>query len=114
MTFKEWELQAEYIPLNKYTSSGNEIQVCSLIFPYNVKVYERTIFPWNFLKEPVTHWTIDLILPESFIDKIKEFNGELNDCYYTDKGFGMAEFNNLNDAFNFNEWYKNDLIKRTT
>jgi hypothetical protein len=38
-------------------------------------------------------------------DDIKKFDGALSDDYYTDEGYGMPEFTNLKQAFNFNEYY---------
>ena len=106
ITFKEWESQAEYTPCNRFMSCGNEIQICSLQLSDTVKLYERTFYPWNFLKEPTVYWTIDLVLPISFIDKIKEFNGILSDNFYTDENFGLPEFDKLENAFNFFQWYE--------
>ena len=108
-TFKEWESKAEYTPLNRFMNCGNEIQVCGLLFPHNVHVTERTFFPWNFMKDPSTYWVLDLVLPISITDKIKEFGGELSDCYYTDEGYGMPEFRNLEKAFEFNEYYNSNM-----
>jgi hypothetical protein len=108
-TFKEWESKAKYKPLNRFMSCGNEIQVCGLIFPHKVHVTERTFFPWNFMKSPSTYWVLDLILPNSVADKVKEFEGELTDKYYTDEGYGMPEFTDLEKAYQFNEYYNENM-----
>ena len=110
MTFKEWECIAEYTPLNRFFSCGNEIQVCGLIFPNNIHVTERTFFPWNVFKNVTTYWVLDIVLPNKFKDKINEFGGELSDCYYTEEGYGMPEFKELEKAFDFNEWYHSEQM----
>ena len=109
MTFKEWESKAEYTPLNRFWSCGTEIQVCGLIFPHKVHVTERIYFPWNFMKNPSTYWALDLILLNSVEDKVKEFGGKLSDRYYTDEGYGMPEFTDLEKAFQFNEYYNENM-----
>lgn len=111
MTFKEWEEQAEYKQEYKFVTHGTEIQICSLVLPYNVKVFERTIFPWNFLKNPKTYYCLDIVLPVSYEKSIVKYNGTFNTEYYTDEGYGLAEFNNLEDSFNFNEWYNLNKVK---
>jgi hypothetical protein len=105
--FEEWQSKAEYTPLNRFTNCGNEIQICSLDLPGNVKLLERTTFWHNFLKEPSNHWIVDLVLLESiYKKKVEEFNGTFSDAYYTSPGFGTAEFLTIEDAFNFNQWYQ--------
>jgi hypothetical protein len=109
ISFKDWEATAEYTPLNKFMNCGNEIQVCSLDLPNNTKVIERTFMPWNFLKEPTSSYVVDLVLPVSMTDKVKEFNGRMAGEYYTDEGYGMPEFKDLENAFNFNQYYHEHL-----
>jgi hypothetical protein len=107
--FKDWEAKAEYTPLNRFMSCGTEIQVSSLMFPNNTRIIERTFFPWNIFKSSTTFWVLDLVLPVGMTDDVKKFDGVLSDNYYTDEGYGMPEFTNLNQAFDFNEHYHSKL-----
>lgn len=113
MTFDEWSKTKSIKPVNKYMQHGNEIQICKVSFPYEVTLTERTFFPFFFLNPVVVIYIMDLVLPlmSECHDKIKEFGGDLETCYYTEDGYGMPEFNNLEDAWKFNEWYHNKKQK---
>lgn len=109
MNFEEWESQAEYTQLNNFMSCGTNIQVSGLMFPYNVHVTERTYFWWNFLKDSTTHWVLDLVIPETEKKTIEDFGGTFATQYYTDDGYGMPQFDDLEKAFNYNEHYARSI-----
>lgn len=107
MKLEDWTI--EYTPLYRSHQGGNEIQVVKFDFPNNTEVIERTYFPWNIFKNPTTWWCVDLVLPMSFEPLVKEFGGILTDKYYTADGYGMPEFTDLEQAFNFHQQYLNNL-----
>jgi hypothetical protein len=109
ISFEKWTASAEYTQLNKFMSCGNEIQVCSLPLPNNTKVIERTFIPYNIFKNITYYYVVDLVLPVSMTEKVVEFNGRMADEYYTDEGYGMPEFKELEDAFKFNQYYHEHL-----
>ena len=107
MTFEEWNKTESIEPIKKYMQHGNEIQLCRITFPHSVILTERTFFPYFFLNPVMVIYIMDLVLPimSECHDKVKEFGGDLITGYYTADGFGMPEFNSLEEAWKFNEWY---------
>ena len=105
MTFEEWSKTESIKPLESFTQHGNNIQLCEVFFP-NRKLCERTFFPYFFLNPPTVSYTIDLVIPENseVSEKVVEFGGVLKN-YYTDEGYGIPEFYELENAWKFNEWY---------
>ena len=107
MNFEEWSKTAEYEQLNRFTNAGDETQVCRLTFPDGNTVTERTWIPYCFGKQIQVKYIVDLVLPvmSECEDKVIELKGKLSDAYYTEIGFGMPEFDKLENAFAFAEWY---------
>lgn len=93
----------KFKPVNRFMSAGNEIQVCCTKYK-GIGITERTFFPYISFKGPITWYVLDLVLPMT----ISPPNGIMNDNYYTDEGFGMPEFDKLEDACNFIKQYIND------
>jgi hypothetical protein len=102
MNYQEWCDQAIFEPIKEWTSCGNRYQLCKTNIE-GIKVTERTFFPWNFLKEPVQWYIVDLVLP---MDTVVP-NGDMCGDYYTDEGYGLPQFlSNLEFAFDFIMNYK--------
>ncbi len=93
-------------PQNRYPIKGNEIQIATTNYK-GVLITERTFFPWNPFKNIVVTYIVDLVLP---MDTVVE-NGEMDDAYYTDEGFGLPVFSEkggciLEEVLKFIDQYK--------
>ena len=106
MTKEEATEIASYLtfePRNRFSSHGNEIQICETTY-LNTIISNTTVFPWNVFKNPIDIFTVDLIVPAE--TKIED--GEVNVNMYTDEGFGYPEFKTIEDAILFINTFKNE------
>jgi len=100
--FKRWRQFAKYKQENRFMQAGNEIQICSIKM-LGIRCIERTYFPYNILKEPVTSIIPDLVLPmETVIE-----GAYMSDKYYTDKGYGMPVFEKYEYVYKYLKQLKN-------
>ena len=83
----------EFTPVNRFTSHGNEIQICKTTY-LGIEIFWRTFFPYNIFKDPVDTFSCDLLLP---IDTIIEDGRICKDGYYIDldSPVGIPETNTL-------------------
>ena len=104
MTKEEATEIASYLtfePRNRYSSCGNEIQVCEAMY-LNTAISMTTFFPFNVFRDPIDTFTVDLIVPADM--KIED--GEVNTDLYTDEGYGYPEFKTIENAIIFIYGYK--------
>lgn len=104
--FDIWIRCVKYIPLHRWNTFGSETQTAELILPNRVSVIEYTHIPWSIFKTMDIWYVMDLILPADY-PNVTLFNGEMTYDYYTDEGYGLPTFKNLDDLYRFNEFYKN-------
>jgi hypothetical protein len=90
-------------PKNRFTSRGDDIQICETTY-LNVRISNMTIFPRNIFRDPFEIYTVDLIVPA---DTNVE-NGTINIYMYTNEGFGYPEFKTIEDAILFINTFKNE------
>lgn len=83
-------------PQSRHRMSGNELQIATTHYK-GVHITERTFFPWNIFKNITVCYVLDLVLP---IDtEVK--GGKMDDAYYTEEGYGLPVFEELDDALEF-------------
>jgi hypothetical protein len=88
-------------PETRHMSAGNEIQHCSTEY-LNVGVTCVTYFPFNILINIYTWYIVDLVLPmDTKVEK-----GKMSACYYTDAGYGLPVFDELEDVIAFINKFK--------
>jgi hypothetical protein len=88
-------------PVTRYPQAGNEIQICETSYK-GVHITERTFFPWNIFQNISVLYILDLVLPM----ETKVEGGEMSDVYYTDEGYGLPVFKDLDKATAFIDKYK--------
>ena len=88
-------------PELRVPQGGNETQIAYAMHK-NIRITERTYIPWNIFKNIKVHYIVDLVLPMN--TKVK--GGEMSDVYYTEEGYGLPVFAELDDAFEFVDNFK--------
>lgn len=71
----------EFIPVNRFTQAGNEIQICKTSY-MGICIHWRTYFPYNIMKDPTDTFSCDLLLP---IDTVIEGGKIAKEGYYIDE-----------------------------
>lgn len=87
--------------LQQYCTSQNQCKV-SLLKYKGVDIYENLYIPYFWGKDIILEYIVSIILP---IDT--EIQGGKVKNYYESEGFGSCCFNDINDAKNFIDNFKN-------
>jgi hypothetical protein len=91
-------------PFAEWTSHGNRYQR-SQATVNNVPIYCTLCVPYSLFKAPWEYYVCDLIIPDTTPLK----NGRIVNWYEPD-GFGLASFDNPDDAVEFCENYKHKPV----
>lgn len=89
-------------PLNRFTSHGDEIQVCKTTYK-GIEIINRTLFPYNFMKDITDSYLPDYVLP---MDTKLPNDGIMSDAFYTEEGFGVPIFYKLEHCLKFIDNFK--------
>jgi hypothetical protein len=91
----------DYEPQHSSFKGGNNIQTATT--NYNgVLITEYTFIPWNVFKNIKVWNVVDLVLPMNTVVE----NGKMDDLYYTEDGFGLPVFEDVDDALLFINEFK--------
>ena len=91
----------KFIPIHRYMKFGNEIQMCKTEYK-GVTIYNQTYIPFNLFKHIVDTYSLELIFKMD--TEIK--NGKMNcDGIYIQEGYGSPEFNTIEEAIDFIDYY---------
>lgn len=86
----------EFEPLANFYKGGRNVQICTTLYK-NHNVQWKTISPFSPFKNSYDVVVVERIVPINSVIK----NASISDVYYTEDGYGMPEFKNIDDALDY-------------
>jgi hypothetical protein len=105
MTIEQIANELEFEPQHRQTFGGNELQIATTSYK-NVLITERTYIPYNWFKQIRVTFLVDHVIAENTVLK----NGIINYNCYTEDGFGIPQFNELEHAIEYIDTIKYTLF----